>query len=79
MIRKAILTCNKKLTWVSLIYRKEQTTKSGEKTRKSKKQKSNMLRSIGKQSRECVESVLKKGYRGKEGFKPKLKEGVVEY
>ena len=38
-----------------------------------------MLRSIGKQSRESVESVLKKGYGGKEGFKPKLKEGCLLY
>jgi len=37
-----------------------------------------MLRSIGKQSRESVESVLKKkGWEGleeKEGFKPGMKE-----
>jgi len=41
-----------------------------------------MIRSIGKQSRESVESVLKKkkkatgeGFEEKEGFKPGMKDG----
>ena len=44
-IRDSILTCNQKLTWVSLIHRTEPTTK---------KWKRDMLRSIGKQSGESV-------------------------
>jgi len=55
-IRDAVLTCTKKLTSVSLIYRTEPTTKSG----KQKSKKTDILRSIGKQSGEYVESVLKK-------------------
>jgi len=55
-IRDAILTCSQKLTRVSLISRTEPTTKSG-KTEKQKK--TDMIRSIGKQCGECVESVLK--------------------
>ena len=71
MIRDAILTCNQKLTRVSLIYRTEPTTKKWKKTK---------LRSIGKQSGESVESVLKKemnvtvGRICRNGFKPGMKE-----
>jgi len=58
MIRHAILTCNQKLISVSLIYRTEPTTKKWE-NRKTKV-KTDMVRSIGKQSRESMESNLKK-------------------
>ena len=44
---------------ISLIYRTETTTKSG-KTGKLKTKKTGMLRSIGKQSKEYVESVPKR-------------------
>ena len=73
-----------KLTRVSLICRTEPTTKKW----KTEKLKTDMLRSIGKQSRESVESVLKKkreGYGGKDFQKRKLlrlewkSEGVMEY
>jgi len=56
-IRDAILTCAQKLTYVSLICRTEPTTKKWEKGKKLKG-KTYMLRSIGKQSEESVESVL---------------------
>ena len=59
-IRDAILTCARKLTRVSLIYRTETTTKNVENRKTEKFKKTDMLRSIGKQSRESVESVLKK-------------------
>jgi len=50
IIRDAIFTCNQKLTWVSLIYSTEPTTEKW-KNRKTKKYfKTDMLRSIGKQS-----------------------------
>ena len=71
-IPDAILTCSQKLTWASLIYRTEQTTKRSE--TKSKK-KTDMLKSIGKQSGECIESSGRKerlrweGFAEKEGFK----------
>jgi len=58
-IRDAILTCAQKLTRDSLIYRTETTTKKC-KTEKLKSKKMDMLRSIGKQSGESVESVPKK-------------------
>jgi len=57
--RDVILTCAQKLTRVSLIYRTEPTTKKW-KTEKLKSKKPDMLRSIGKQSWESVESVSKK-------------------
>ena len=56
MTRYAILTCNQNLIRVSLIYRTEPTTKSG-KTEKLQSKKTGMLRSIGKRSKESVESV----------------------
>jgi len=75
-IRDAILTYSQKLTRVSLIYRKELTTKRW-KTEKLKSK----TRSIGKQSGESVESVLKKKREAaagkicrREGFKPGMKE-----
>jgi len=58
-IRDAILTCARKPTRVSLIYRTETTTKKW-KTEKLNSKKTDMLRSIGKQSAESVESVLAK-------------------
>ena len=53
-IRDAILTCNQKLTWVSLFYRTEPTIKKW-KNRKLKSKKTDMLRGIGKQSGESAE------------------------
>ena len=58
------LTCAQKLTRVSLIYRTEPTTKKW-KTEKLKSKKADMLRSIGKQSGESVESLLKEEKEGK--------------
>jgi len=57
-IRDTILTCAQKLTQVSLIYLTKPTTKKW-KTEKLKSKKTDMLRSIGKQSGESVESGLK--------------------
>ena len=66
-IRDAILTCAQKLTKVSLIYHTEPTTKKW-KTEKLKSKKTDMLRSIGKQFGESVESCSpeeeKEGYGG---------------
>ena len=56
-IRDAILMCARKLTWVSLIYRMEPYTEKW-KQNITKEQKTDMLRSIGTQSGESVESVL---------------------
>jgi len=67
-IRDAILTCARKPTWVSLIYRTEPTTKKC-KTEKLKS-KTNMLRR--KQSGESMWSLLmKKGRLRWEGFAEK--------
>jgi len=52
-------TCAQKLTWVSLIYHTKPTTKKLN-NRKTKKKKTGMLRNIGKQSGESVESDWKK-------------------
>ena len=61
---------------VSVINRTEPKLKSGK--QKNEKVKAGMLRSIGKQSRESVESVLKKaaveGFAEKASFKPGVKE-----
>jgi len=62
--------------------RTESTTKSGKTEKKLRKVKMVMLRSIGKQSVESVESVLEKRRKPavgrictkKEGFKPGMKE-----
>jgi len=59
-IRDAILTCAQKLTQVSLIYHTERKTKKWGKKEKPKSEKTDMLRSIGKQFGESVELVLKK-------------------
>jgi len=58
-IREATLTCAQKLTYVSLLYCTEPKTKKW-KTEKIKSKKTDMFRSIGNQSGESVESVLKK-------------------
>jgi len=60
MKRNVIMTCDQKPTWVRLIYSTEQQ-QTGE-NRKSGRLKSemDMLRSIGKQSGESVESVQEK-------------------
>ena len=52
-IRDAILTCARKPTWVSLIYRTETTTKKC-KTEKRKSKKTDMLRSNSTQSGESM-------------------------
>jgi len=75
-IRDGILTCAQKLTLLSLIYCTEPTTKKW-KTEKLRGKKTDMLRSMGKQSGESVESVLEKkgerlrweGFAEVEGFK----------
>ena len=56
--REDSLTCAQKPTQVSLIYRMEPTTKKW-KREKLESKKTDMLRSIGKQSGESVESVLR--------------------
>jgi len=65
---------------ISLIYRTEPTRKSRGKTKKIIS-KTDKVRSIGKESWESGESVLKKKRKGtvgricrKEGFKPGMKE-----
>ena len=58
MVRDAILTRDQKLTRVSS--RTEPTTKKWKTEKKLKSNKTDMLRSIGKQSGESVESVLEK-------------------
>ena len=64
-IWNVILTWDPKLTWVSLIYRTEQPAEKAMENRKKtkKNKKADMLRNIGKQSGEFVESVLKKKYK----------------
>jgi len=59
-IRDATLTCAQKLTRIGLVYRTEPTIKKGKTEKKLKSKETDMLRSIGKQSKESVESVLKK-------------------
>ena len=78
-IRDAILTCAQKLT--SQLNLPHGTKFEKVKREKQKKYKTDMLRSIGKQSEESVESVLKKKREvtvgiicRKEGFKPGMKE-----
>jgi len=51
-IRDAILTCAQKLTWVSIIYHTEPENKV-----ENKKEKTDMLRSITKQSGESMETA----------------------
>ena len=58
-IRDVVLACTQKLTCVSLIYCTEPTAKKW-KTEKQKSKKTDMLRSVGKQFGESVESVLEK-------------------
>ena len=53
-IRDAILTCARKPTWVSLIYRTETTTKKCKTEKKLKSKGQNMLRSNSKQSGESM-------------------------
>ena len=59
-IRDVSLTCARKPTRISLIYRKETTTKKC----KTEKLKTDMLRSNSKQSGESMWSVLKKKRKG---------------
>jgi len=65
------------MTRVSLIYRTQPTARHKKwKTKKTKSKNTDMLRSIGKQSGEYVESVQKKKRKvaEKESFKPGVKE-----
>ena len=65
-IRRASLTCAQKLTQVTLIYRTQPTTNRLRKE-KLKSKKTDVLGSIGKQSGESVESVLKKKRKATQG------------
>ena len=82
-IRDAILTCARKPTWVSLIYRTEPTTKMW-KNRKTKSRKQ-ICSEITVNSPEnlCSEYLRRRneglqgeGFAEKEGFKPGVKEWV---
>jgi len=64
-IRDAILTCAQKPTRVSLVYRTKLTTKKL-KTEKLKSKKTDMLRSVSKQSRKSSPEEGKRGYGGKD-------------
>jgi len=66
----AILTCARKLTSVSLIYRTQPTTEKWKKD----KVKTDKLRSIGKQSAESVESVPKESFGSSMACSRKLKK-----
>jgi len=61
-IRDAILTCDRKPTWVSLIYRTETTTKSGkQKKLKSTKKRIRSEVSVNSPGNPCSQSWRRKG------------------
>jgi len=66
-IRDAILKCAHKLTYVSLIYRTEPNTKKWEKT---KKLKTDMLRSIDKQSGKNCQKITVNGQFSSQTIRP---------
>jgi len=63
-IRDASLTCDQKLTRISLIYTaRNRQLNSGKQKKNKKTKKTDILISIGKQSEESVQSVGKQFYR----------------
>ena len=83
-IRDAILTCDRKPTWVSLIYRTEPTTKKCENRKKTKSRKliysKITVNSPGNPRSKYLsrrkEGPRLEGFAEKEGFKPGKKEWV---
>ena len=82
-IRDAILTCARKPTWVSLIYRTEPTTKKCKKNRKTKSRKQICSEiTVNSPGNPCSgylrrnEGLQWEGLAENEGFKPGVKEWV---
>ena len=82
-IRDVILTCARKPTWVSLIYRTEPTTKKC-KNRKTKSRKQTCSEiTVNSSGNLCSEYLRRRkeglqweGFADKEGFKPEMKDWV---
>jgi len=83
-IRDAILTCARKPTWVSLIYRTEPTTKKCKTEKKTKSRKqicseitvNSPANPRSKYLSRRKEKLQREGFAEKEGFKPGKKEWV---